>query len=233
MIRRWSYITQLNALHNISCIPKISTFTHTSFTSTTYFRYPPLEKTTLIRHKWGLRKHVTSWLLSSNVLKDWARLYRFFRNYLRFNLRRHFTPNSFSGLNLITLVNRVGFSDKKNEALVFASFTKAFLSNSQKSRHLSSPRVRTFPLFTTFCVSHMSLPTQAPLDEPDFQVGYAPLILDQSSHISPSSAFVSQQTHVVPNHKPVLLSLPLQVILRILVSVRQHLTILLLLTSCL
>ena len=101
MVRRWSYINSTNTLHLKWLKASLDSAFDANINTTMYLRRPYAENTILTRRQWAKRKHLHNWLALSNVLKDWAKSYRFYRNYNKFVYNQHFTSSSFLAFNVL------------------------------------------------------------------------------------------------------------------------------------
>jgi hypothetical protein len=128
MVRRWSYINNINTLHknNFRSLRKVAF--DANMNSTMYLRKEYSRPTLLTRKGWARRKHLHNWLYSSNVLKDWARTYRFYRNYNKYTLNLFFTKNSFIAFNTVSLKNTFPALYKGSELVVTSSVTAKTIS---------------------------------------------------------------------------------------------------------
>ena len=110
MVRRWSYINQINrnSIHPYKVFQRISN--ESVFKETTVFR-KDITTVSLVRRKsWGRRRHLNQWLLYHNILADWSQEYNFFKRYLRFLLVRSLYKHSFFLYNVLFLLpNSSGF----------------------------------------------------------------------------------------------------------------------------
>ena len=106
MVRRWSYVNQINksAFHPYKTFVRIGN--DVIFKETTVFR-KDRTVTSLVRRKaWGRRRHINQWLLYHNVLADWSQDYMFFKKYLRFTLTRSLHKHSFFLYNVLVLLDK-------------------------------------------------------------------------------------------------------------------------------
>lgn len=114
MVRRWSYINQLNNYKwtNGSMDYKFLAFAlhKTTFKDTTYYRRKIRYFSRLARRSWARRKHLGNWVVYQNVLSDWSQDYLFFRKYNRFILNVQLFKNSFFVFNLL-IFTKIGISN--------------------------------------------------------------------------------------------------------------------------
>lgn len=101
MVRRWSYINSSNTFNTQTLTSSLNSAFDANINATMYLRRSYPADTLLLRRQWSKRKHLHNWLALSNVLKDWARTYRFYRNYNRFVYNQHFTTSTFLAFNVL------------------------------------------------------------------------------------------------------------------------------------
>lgn len=110
MVRRWSYINQINrnSSYPYKVFQKISN--EAVFKETTVFRKDRTLISLVRRKSWGRRRHLNQWLLYHNILADWSQEYNFFKRYLRFLLVKSLYKHSFFLYNILFLLpNSSGF----------------------------------------------------------------------------------------------------------------------------
>jgi len=95
--------------------------------ATMYLRKIYSIPTRLTRKGWARRKHAHSWLYSSNVLKDWAKSYRLYKNHNKSVLNQLVTSDSYVAFNLVSLSNSLPCLHKGSEDFTTASFTRRIL----------------------------------------------------------------------------------------------------------
>lgn len=100
MVRRWSYINQLNFSTN-SQVFKVHTYSTDSIVnSIMYLRKDYPHSTQASRKRWARRKHTNNYLFLSNILINWANEYRFYKNYSRSRYFQFFFVTTYLALNL-------------------------------------------------------------------------------------------------------------------------------------
>ena len=105
MVRRWSRIITSNR-HPITEFTRVANAAFdANVNSSMYLRRVYTSETSLRRRQWARRRHFSNWLPLSNVLKDWAVSYRFYRNYARFAINQHFSNSSLIAFNLVASLN--------------------------------------------------------------------------------------------------------------------------------
>lgn len=113
MVRRWSYLNQINFKKDL--LPNtvgsgdltIQALHQVTFKATTYYRKPlynPLI-TKITRKSFFRRKHLNSWVIYQNILTLWAKEYLFFRKYARVVLAFFFFKNNILTYNLLVHSN--------------------------------------------------------------------------------------------------------------------------------
>ena len=141
MVRRWSYINNVNGFNPSSFhLTKKASFDNVMNT-TMYLRKNYALSTILTRRRWSRRKHIHNWLPLANVVKDWARTYRFYRTYNKFVFNQHLTRHSFIGFSLISARNSIPCLSRGSEDLIVSPITRKVL-NYFKS--YLNPRLRFF-----------------------------------------------------------------------------------------
>ena len=105
MVRRWSYINSVNTLQSENYRIAEKSFFDVSINSTMYLRKHFALSTRLTRKQWARRKRLHNWVAVSNVLKDWSRSYRFYRNHSKLALNQFLTRTSLIAFNVTGLRN--------------------------------------------------------------------------------------------------------------------------------
>ena len=124
MVRRWSYINNLNSYSTLDfSAAKQGSFDATVH-STMYLRKVYRPATVLTRRKWARRKHYYLWTPQLNLLKDWARTYRFNRNHFKSVFNQFFTKNSFLAFNLLSAKNLMPSSSLGSGFIAGGSLSK-------------------------------------------------------------------------------------------------------------
>jgi len=148
-----------------------------------YLRKLYTPATTLIRRRWSRRRHLHNWLATANILKDWARGYRFYRNYNNFVFNQHFTKNSFVAFNLVSALNSIPCLHKGSEDVVTASITRKVLNY---YRHFSNPRLRFLRLMRHSSILSVSYSSdRSNLSDFDSHAALVPLMSDNLGTILP------------------------------------------------
>lgn len=100
MVRRWSYINQLNVLHSREIRATRIGSSNTLINSLMFLRRRFMVLTKANRKGWARRIHTNDLMFLTNVLIGWAKEYRFYRNYLRSTHYQFFSKNTYLTLNL-------------------------------------------------------------------------------------------------------------------------------------
>lgn len=141
MVRRWSYINKLNTCSSLN-FPSVEQGSFdATIHATMYLRKVYKPSTVLTRRKWARRKHYYIWTPQMNILKDWARTYRFNRNHFKSVFNQFFTKNSFLAFNLLSAKNLTPSLSTDSGAVIGGSLTKKVI-NYYNSRYLT----RFYPL---------------------------------------------------------------------------------------
>lgn len=151
MVRRWSYLNQLNTNTKVTIVDNtdhnltlLKVFQQTAFKATTYYRKPLYNPsiTKITRKNFYRRRHLNNWLVYQNILTLWAKEYLFFRKYSRTLMSLFFYKNNFlmynilvhtnssindlrgyEGVHMTHVVKSLKFFLKNNTSLLFPFFT--------------------------------------------------------------------------------------------------------------
>jgi len=101
MVRRWSYINNLNSVHNLKMYHAKASSLDAILNVIMYLRqdFPLLSNA--YRKNWARRKHANQTLFLTNVMINWAKEYRFYKNYNRMMQRQFFFKNTYLAVNLV------------------------------------------------------------------------------------------------------------------------------------
>ena len=184
MVRRWSYINSIN------CTPMITTrhiqkaSVDVNLNTLMYLKKKYSLATRLTRKQWTRRKHLYAWLSYSNILKDWARSYRFHRTGAKLTYYHFFTKNSFIAFNLVAARNSIPSLYNGSENFITGNSIKRFL---RLFNVFATPRLK---FFTSF--KHTQV-----------------LMISLNSNWSPQlvQSFLEEQTSIVPLYVDTLTSL--------------------------
>jgi hypothetical protein len=125
MIRRWSYINNLNTrFANQYSLLNVVHFEST-FKTNIYFKKNIYKISKLSRKSWSRRKHLSNWLIYQNILSDWSNDYLFFRRYNKFVLNYQLLKSSFLSFNFSILKKNTPALIKDTELILFSSITKS------------------------------------------------------------------------------------------------------------
>jgi hypothetical protein len=182
MVRRWSYINFINCGGLISsrAMPKASADVNMNTLMYLKKRYAPA--TRLTRKQWARRKHFHNWIAPMNVLKDWAKTYRFHRNHAKVVYYQFFSKHSFLAFNLVAARNSIPALNKGSEDVVTGAYTRRLIRYFQR---YSNPRIQLFNSFGHSRVLAISYYTNDPYSEVsswfDGNRAVVPLLSDLSS----------------------------------------------------
>lgn len=155
---------------------KQATFDNT-MNSTMYLRKNYTLSTRITRQRWARRKHLYGWLALANILKDWAHMYRFYRNYNKVLLNQFLTKSSFVAFNLLSVKNAIPCTYKDSETFLVGTFTRRILNY---FKGFNNPRLNFFLSFKNVNLSVVSylnpVPRQLPLNNYPFLI---PLLPDE------------------------------------------------------
>jgi hypothetical protein len=133
MIRRWSYLNNIN--HIFFEQYRLLNFVHyeQSFKMNIVFRKEINYISTISRKSWSRRKHLTNWLIYQNVLTDWSKDYLFFKKYNRFILIFQLFKNNFFSYNNFLIKKLNVSSTSGSETIVFSSLTSKIIRYCSKN----------------------------------------------------------------------------------------------------
>lgn len=179
MVRRWSYLNSVNSVYKNDLVTAEKSFFDVNTNATMYLRKLYTLSTKLTRKQWSRRKHISNLLPISNVLKNWSRSYRFYRNCNKLVLMQFFTKNTFLAFNLTGLRNVFPGLHKGSGHFLTGSFSKkmgAYYARFPQNRFTTLQLLRNS---NTLYVSHMneSTPIEA-FESPNFfrPVAVTPLL---------------------------------------------------------
>lgn len=127
MVRRWSYINSINCdqLLISQSVPKASV--DVNLNTLMYLKKRYTIATKLTRKQWARRKHLHNWIAPLNILKDWAKSYRFHRNIAKLIYFQFFTKNSFVAFNIVAACHSIPALYRGSESVVTGSYSKKIL----------------------------------------------------------------------------------------------------------
>jgi hypothetical protein len=176
MIRRWSYINSINCGNLISSRAMQKATVDVNMNTLMYLKKKYTPATRLTRKRWARRKHIHNWIPNLNVLRDWAKSYRFYKNHNKLVYNQFFTKHSFLAFNLIGARNSIPALHKGSENLITGSYTRRLLKYFSA---YSNPRLAFFQSFKNsrlLTVSCYSQP-ESPLDVTFFETNSSALPL--------------------------------------------------------
>ena len=148
MVRRWSYINQLNTLDRKDVRSVRIGSSNTIVNSLMFLRrrFPVLTRAT--RKGWSRRIHLNDIVFMTNVLIRWSTEYRFYRNYLRSSHYQFFTKDTYLSLNL-TFSKSLSSRHAKSDVLGLGSSIQTRLV-SYYSRLYKVARARSWAAFGNY-----------------------------------------------------------------------------------
>jgi hypothetical protein len=163
MVRRWSRVVISNRQPLNDLTRSSDAAFDVNVNSSMYLRKAYASETSLRRRQWSRRRHLSNWLALSNILKDWASAYRFYRNYTRFALNQNFSSSSLIAFDLVNSLNTSSGLVKGSEDVVVAVVNRRWLN-----------------YFCRFNTSRWALFRQLKSSLPIF-VSFSPLSIDRAS----------------------------------------------------
>lgn len=122
MVRRWSYVNQLNSVSfsNYSSLD----FAHydATFRANIHFKRDIHSISKLSRKSWSRRRHLNNWLIYQNLLSNWSNEYLFFKQYSKFTFNYQLFKNSFFSHNLMILRKSSNSQLKGMESFISSPF---------------------------------------------------------------------------------------------------------------
>ena len=124
MVRRWSYINQLNHVSSNTRFKIRFSSSDVIVNFLMYLRrdYPVASQT--FRKNWARRKHANQFLFMSNVLVSWAKEYRFFRNYNRMLHHQFLFKNTYLAINVVIQWAPESEHSRHDNAVVGSAITR-------------------------------------------------------------------------------------------------------------
>jgi hypothetical protein len=121
----------------------------------------------------------------ANILKDWARGYRFYRNHGNLVFNQYFTKNSFLAFNLVSALNSIPCLHKGSRDVITGSTTRRVLNY---FRHFSNSRLGFLRSIRHSAILSVSYDPNH-LNTADFETRAAlvPLMADNLDHVLPLS----------------------------------------------
>ena len=228
MVRRWSYINSINSYNTTPFQTMQKATFDTTMNTTMYLRKVYAPATRLTRKQWARRKHIHNWLAHSNVLKDWARSYRFHKNHNKLAYYQFFTKTSFLAFNVIGARNSIPALHKGSENLVTGSFSRRVFKYFQLHSNPRFSFLRFFKNSRLLAVSYYALEDNyLSLKE---NTTIVPLFSDNLTSVTPYDHTSSSQASALACYVN-LISTPLTLILTQISLVYRTLVILTLMRS--
>ena len=224
MVRRWSYLNQLN----LQSVLINSKYTHSlkvgsfqeTFLTTTYYKnviYTP-NVTKLTRKAFFRRRHLNTWLTYQVILTMWAKEYLFFRKYMRFLNSLYFYKNNYLTYNLFVFQNTPVSDIRSLENTSLTSLVSPiwkYLNKTTKNFMFFKSKVQNFlPIF-------LSTPDIKLIDNVQSKL-FNSIVYNASQKNLIHQAKSSSETYIIPY----LLNLPSSLYLKSLTSVYRMLILL-------
>jgi hypothetical protein len=160
MVRRWSYITNTNRHEDTAAKIVLRASFDINMNTTMYLRRLYAVSTKLPRRRWARRKHVHSWVHLTNILRNWASTYRFYRNLNKSIFTQHFFKNTLIAFNLVSHRNSLPCLYNGAELVVTSKITKRVL---RYYEWCSNPKLT---LFRTYKYASLALMSYNPAYNP-------------------------------------------------------------------
>ena len=219
MVRRWSYINSLNVFNK----SKYDTHRQAAFGATVratmYFRGEFTVPTSLTRRRWSRRKHIYGWLTLSNILKEWAQLYRFNRNHTKFLLRQHFTKSTFIAFNTVSARNSLPCLHKGSELVVVSSVSKKVLHYFSK---FSNPRIRFLLSFKNVNLSCLSFSSKYWDLAANANNDYSPILVQDSLNVGMQPLLKHSAANALQQQNSLILTNILQLTFKNALKITYH-----------
>ena len=227
MVRRWSYINQLNQ----PTIYKFEAARHSAFESTVntymYLRKPFYSSTKLTRRKWARRRHLTNWISLSAVMSNWSSSYRFYCNLEKSLYAQLLTRHSFIAFSVLSFKSSIPALHRSTEKIVASSLiNKVFKYYANPSfarlRFFQTLKFTNITFISLFNSAHTS--TSSVYNSLNDSAAVVPTLLDNAD------SFTSLGTAIQPtNDLSLLLSTILRMFLASVIALRRLVNISLLL----
>ena len=146
MVRRWSYINSINSRNTSTARAVQKASFDANMNTLMYLKKRYSFPTKITRKQWARRKHIHNWITYLNVLKDWAKSYRLYRNHNKVVYYQFFTKNTFLAFNLVAARNSIPALNKGSEDVFTGTYTRRILS---RFKVYSNPRLRFLERFAS------------------------------------------------------------------------------------
>ena len=170
MVRRWSYINNLNALHKRHTFNIKFASLDVVLNTLMYLRRDFPVASQSFRKNWTRRKHMNSTFFLANIMISWAKEYRFYKNYNKMTQYQYFFPNTYLGINLV--IQKGTNSDfSKHELNALGSSMTLKVMRFFRNQFIFT-RFKSLMFFPNSSWSYSSFPD--PFDENNSKQFYAP-----------------------------------------------------------
>ena len=225
MVRRWSYINQINRISSSEFQSSSDAAFDSVVNSHMYLRKSFNSSTTITRRKWARRRHLSNWLSISNVMSNWSSSYLFNRRLLKALHAQLLTKHSFIVLSVLSFKNSIPSLHKNTESVISSTLTRSLFNYFQR---YNSSRLMFFKSLKNINVTFLSL-TSKP--KKGFDVSnlksssaFVPMLLDAGESFS-SIELNSTKIRTIYTHH-ILQSIILKQHLAVFTSVRKSLILL-------
>ena len=123
MVRRWSYINNLNSVNSLKTYRARASSLDAILNVIMYLRQDFPVFSNAYRKNWARRKHANQALFLTNVMINWAKEYRFYKNYNRMIQRQFFFKNTYLAVNLVIQKGPHSERTKHEHGVVGSSMT--------------------------------------------------------------------------------------------------------------
>jgi len=192
MVRRWSYLNNINDIF-FNQYNKL-TFTHyqQNFKNTTVFRKEISQLSSLSRKSWARRKHLTNWIIYQNVLTDWSNEYLFFKQYNRSTLSFQLFSNSFLTQNQLLIKKLTASTSLGTEKVILGTITSKITQYTLKSNSFVSHFLRNYKninwMYVTYPRNAFMSPDLLALFQPIFYISQSTFY--QSNNVAPYTTYL-------------------------------------------
>ena len=158
MVRRWSYINQINRISFSEFQSSSDAAFDSVVNSHMYLRKSFNSSTTITRRKWARRRHLSNWISISNAMANWSSSYLFNRRLMKALYAQFLTKNSFIALSVLSFKNSIPSLHKNTESVVSSTLTRSLFSYFQR---YNSNRLMFFKSLKNINVTFLSLPSNS------------------------------------------------------------------------
>ena len=154
MIRRWSYINNINSLTRTNSFSIQAASLDVVLNTLMYLRKDFPLSSQAFRKNWARRKHLNSLPFLANIMINWAKEYRFYKNYNRSLTYQYFFKNTYLSINLIIQKKSNSTHLARDTSALGSSITRRLVKFFQNLFFLT--RFHAFPHFKNSSWSYAS-----------------------------------------------------------------------------